>query len=44
MSHVSYLASVHKFKFLKLVIPGDITIIGKELQNNPKLVQTKVIN
>lgn len=44
MSHVSYLASVHKFKFLKLVIPGDITIIEKELQNNTKLVQTKVIN
>lgn len=44
MSHVSYLASVHKFKYLKLVIPGNITIIEKESQNNPKLVQTKVIN
>ena len=44
MSHVSYLASVHKFKFLKLVIPGDLTIIEKESQNNTKLVQTKVIN
>lgn len=42
-SHIGYLASVNKFKFLKLVISGDTTIIEKESQNNPKLVQTKII-
>ncbi|TLQ03777.1 hypothetical protein FEZ51_07655 [Pediococcus stilesii] len=46
-SHVGYLAGVNNFKFLKLVVPGDIlhiSLVEKGSQTTAKIVQAKVVN